>query len=60
MPGAAEWSATHDDGHDDAVLAGLAAGEGQPEGEGLTLGEVQRTARNVLRFLLTSRTTAGA
>lgn len=58
MPGARTHDAVHDDGHDDAVLEGLAAGKGHERGQGLTLGELQRCARNVLRATLSIRLAA--
>ena len=52
MPGGRTYTSTRAEGHDDAVLACY-----DPEdasGEHLTLGELQRTARNVLRMALTT------
>ena len=50
MPGGRTYTSTRADGHDDAVLAGYDPND--DSGEHLTLGELQRTARNVLRLAL--------
>ena len=55
MPGSPSWSGTHAEGHDSAVLDAFdAENPDDPSGEHLTLGELQRSARNVLRMLLAS------
>ena len=52
MPGAPSWSGTHAEGHDCSELEALDADDAS--GEHLTLGELQGSARNVLRMLLAS------
>lgn len=52
MPGAPTWAGTHAEGHDSSELEALDAEDAS--GEHLTLGELQRSARNVLRMLLAS------
>lgn len=50
MPGGRTYTSTRAEGHDDAVLACYDPDD--DSGEHLTLGELQRTARNVLRLAL--------
>ena len=52
MPGAASWSAARTDGHDDSILEGFDPADAG--GEHLTLGELQRTAVNVLGLVVSS------
>lgn len=53
MPGGRTWDSTRAEGHDDAVLAGYDPQD--TSGEHLTLGELQRTALNVLRMAESTR-----
>ena len=57
MPGGRTYTSTRADGHDDAVLAGYDPDD--DSGEHLTLGELQRTARNVLRLALSTPAMTG-
>ena len=57
MPGGRTYTSTRAEGHDDSVLACYDPDD--DSGEHLTLGELQRTARNVLRMALTTRALAG-
>ncbi|MCL3778299.1 MULTISPECIES: glycoside hydrolase family 3 protein [unclassified Actinomyces] len=53
MPGALSWEhQERDDGHDQFILEAFDPQDAS--GEHLTLGELQRTARNVLRLVLSS------